>query len=245
MRSGTITGKKPSLAALRTEFERAADPTTAKALSRFFKTGKGEYAQGDRFLGLMVPQTRLLAAKFRGLPDKDIFALLRSPWHEERLCALLMLKEKFLRGGTKEKAGIYRGYLSNTRFINNWDLVDITAPEIVGGWLKDKSKRPLHELAASGLLWERRIAVLACFKFIQVGESSDALAIAGKLLSDGHDLMHKAVGWMLREVGKRCSETILLDFLRENYQRLPRTALRYAIERFPETKRKKLLAGIF
>jgi len=153
--------------------------------------------------------------------------------------------ENFRLGGGKDREKIYRLYLANTRRINNWDLVDLSAPQIVGGWLNDKSRRPLFTLAKSEMLWERRIAILACFTFIKNGESATALELARKLLDDEHDLMHKAVGWMLRETGKRCSRTILLDFLRENYARLPRTALRYAIEHFPKRKRKELLAGKF
>jgi len=234
-----------TLSDLKTDLERAADPARAALLARYFKTGKGGYAEGDKFLGLTVPVVRNLAAKHRDLPLKDIKSLLTSPWHEHRLCALMLLLERFRRGGTPERAEIYRLYLSNTRFINNWDLVDLTAPGIAGGWLKDKSRKPLYSLAASRLVWERRIAVLACFNFIKDGESSDALAISRRLLDDEHDLMHKAVGWMLREVGKKCSKKILLDFLKAEYARLPRTALRYAIEKFPANRRKRLLAGNF
>ena len=233
------------LTALSADFKKAADPAKAALLARFFKTGKGEYAEGDRFLGLTVPQTRLLAKKYQALPLTAAVTLLHSPWHEERVCALVLLAENFRRGGEKEKKGIYRLYLANTRYINNWDLVDMSAPRIVGGWLADKSRRPLFRLAKSELLWERRIAMLACLNFIVNGESATALEIAGALLADEHDLMHKAVGWMLRETGKRCSQKVLLAFLRANYARLPRTALRYAIERFPLKKRKALLAGKF
>ena len=234
-----------TLTNLEADFKKAADPARARHLARYFKTGKGEYAEGDKFLGLTVPVTRSLAAKYRDLPLKDIKSLLASPWHEHRLCALMLLLERFRRGGTPERAEIYGLYLANTRFINNWDLVDLSAPGIMGGWLKDKSRKPLYRLAASELVWERRIAVLACFNFIKDGESSDALAIARRLLDDEHDLMHKAVGWMLREVGKKCSKKILLDFLKAEYARLPRTALRYAIEKFPANRRKRLLAGNF
>ncbi len=230
---------------LKEDFRKAANPAKAALLSGFFKTGKGEYAEGDKFLGLTVPVTRGLAKKYKNLPFGEIKTLLSSPWHEQRLCALMLLIGRFRKGGTAERKKIYDFYLENTRFINNWDLVDLTAPDIAGGWLKDKSRRPLYRLAGSGLLWDRRIAMLACFNFIKEGESGDALRIAKKLLGDKHDLMHKAVGWMLREIGKRCSEKVLLVFLKENYARLPRTTLRYAIERFPEKKRKEMLAGIF
>lgn len=232
-------------AALRSDFRKAADPAKARLLAGFFKTGKGEYAEGDKFLGLTVPATRAIAKKYKGLPLASIRSLLASPWHEERLCALLLLAERFRTGSEEERGRVYSLYLANTRRINNWDLVDLTAPRIVGAWLKDKSRAPLYRLAVSKLLWERRIAMIACFEYIYGGDSRDALAIAERLLDDKHDLLHKAVGWMLREVGKRCSEKALLAFLRRNYARLPRTTLRYAIERFPERRRKALLAGKF
>jgi len=233
------------LQALKNDFRRAADPARARLLGGFFKTGRGEYAEGDKFLGLSVPATRALVKKHSALPLEAAEELLSSPWHEHRLAALLLLCEKYRTGGQAEKKAIYETYLANTRRINNWDLVDLSAPRIVGGWLKDKSRAVLYRLAASPILWERRIAMLACFAFIYDGDSTDALKIARLLLGDAHDLMHKAVGWMLREVGKRCSEKELLAFLRAEYARLPRTALRYAIERFPEKKRKRLLAGNF
>ncbi|MDD5210464.1 MAG: DNA alkylation repair protein [Elusimicrobiales bacterium] len=234
-----------SLKELKTEFKKAADPSRARLLAGYFKTGKGEYAEGDRFLGLTVPAVRGLAKKYRSLPLADAKALLLSPWHEERVCALMLLEERFDKGTAAERKDIYDFYAGHTRFINNWDLVDMSAPGIVGGWLKARSRKPLYRLAGSKLLWERRIAILACFSFIKDGESADALALARRLLGDRHDLMHKAVGWMLREVGKRCSEKILLDFLKANYARLPRTTLRYAIEKFPAAERKALLAGKF
>jgi len=226
-------------------FEKAADPEKAAVLLRFFKTGKGEYAEGDRFLGLTVPATRGIARKYTGLPLGAIKALLRSPWHERRLCALLLLEERFAKENGPGRARIYELYLAHTRYINNWDLVDLSAPGIVGEWLKTRSRRPLYRLARSRDLWERRIAMIACFAFIYDGEAADALAIARLLLGDKHDLIHKAVGWMLREVGKRCSEKELSGFLRENYARLPRTTLRYAIERFPAGRRKAALRGEF
>jgi 3-methyladenine DNA glycosylase AlkD len=224
---------------------KAADPAKAGLLQRFFKTGKGEYAEGDKFLGLTVPVTRAVAARHRDLPLSGVKRLLASPWHEHRLCALIILAERFEKAEAAQKKAIYDLYLASTRRINNWDLVDASAHLIAGAWLKDKSRAPLYRLAKSGLLWERRIAMIACFAFIYDGEAADALRIARLLLGDKHDLMHKAVGWMLREVGKRCSQELLLAFLKENYPRLPRTTLRYAIERFPEARRKRLLAGKF
>ena len=234
-----------TLAALRRDFRAAADPARAALLARFFKTGRGEYAEGDKFLGLSVPATRAIAKQYLHLPLGDLRRLLASPWHEHRLCALLLLEERFRRGGPELREKIYGLYLASTSRINNWDLVDLSAPRIVGEWLKGRDRAPLYRLAGSKLLWERRIAMLSCFAFIYDGDCRDALKIARLLLGDRHDLMHKAVGWMLRETGKRCSEKELLAFLRANYARLPRTALRYAIERFPEKRRKRLLAGGF
>ena len=234
-----------SLKALRAGLKKAADPERAALLARYFKTGRGEYAEGDKFLGLTVPAVRLLAKKYKDLPPGAIKALLASPWHEERACSLMLLGENFRKGAPAARKSIYEFYLRSTRSINNWDLVDMSAPGIVGGWLRDKSRKPLYGLAGSKLVWERRIAVLACFNFIKDGESGDALAIARRLLGDDQDLIHKAVGWMLREIGKKCSEKVLLDFLEANYSRLPRTTLRYAIEKFPPGKRKALLAGNF
>ena len=234
-----------SLAALKADFLKEADTEKARLLARYFKTGKGEYAEGDKFLGLDVPSTRALSKMYKDLPLGKVKTLLSSPWHEHRACALNLLEEKFSQGSAAERKAIYRFYLSSTRFINNWDLVDMSAPAIVGGWLKDKSRKPLYRLAGSELLWDRRIAILSCFNFIKDGDSADALALTRRLLDDEHDLIHKAIGWMLREVGKRCSEKLLLAFLKANYARLPRTALRYAIEKFPAVKRRRLLAGVF
>lgn len=228
---------------IRRDFNIAANARQAALLARYFKTGKGEYAEGDRFLGLNVPATRILAKKYAGLPLGAVLTLLRSPWHEQRLCALFILAERFAGEGEPGRRKIYGLYLANTRYINNWDLVDVSAPRISGAWLTDKSRRPLYRLAASKSVWERRIAMLSCLAFIRQGESADALAIAGKLLGDKHDLIHKAVGWMLREVGIRCSPAELVSFLRANYACLPRTALRYAIEKFPPARRKALLRG--
>ncbi len=235
----------PSASGLRVELRRAARPGHAALLQRFFKTGKGEYGEGDKFLGLTVPEVRAAATKYRGLGLAGIKTLLASPWHEDRLCALILLVDMFRRGDETVRAAVFKFYLANTRFINNWDLVDVSAPRIVGGWLKDKDRKILLKLAASRSLWERRISMLACFAFIDEGESAYALKLAEKLLDDKEDLMHKVVGWMLREIGKRCSEKVLVAFLKKNYARLPRTTLRYAIERFPIQRRKALLKGVF
>ncbi|HAH32358.1 MAG TPA: DNA alkylation repair protein [Elusimicrobia bacterium] len=242
--TGGTTGNT-SLAALNAEFKKAADPAKAKLLARYFKTGKGEYAEGDKFLGLTVPVTRGLVKKFMKLPYSEIIRLLHSPWHEHRLAALMIMVERFHQGGEEEKASLHRMYLANTRFVNNWDLVDCSAGHLVGAWLAGRDKKLLFRLARSKDLWEKRIAMVSCFHGIVRRESAVALKIARLLLSDRHDLIHKAVGWMLRELGKRCSEKILVDFLRNNYASLPRTTLRYAIERFPKKRRKEFLTGKF
>ena len=180
--------------------------------------------------------------EFENLPSRGILSLLHSRFHEERLLALLILVRLFERGDDAERQRIHNLYLENTRYINNWDLVDLTAEHIVGAYLMDKSKQPLHDLARSTLLWERRIAIVATFHFIRRSEFGPTLRVAGMLLSDTEDLIHKATGWMLREVGKRDMEQEE-SFLREHYRRMPRTMLRYAIERFPERKRQRYLRG--
>lgn len=220
-----------------------ADPGKAKILQRFFKTGPGEYGEGDVFLGLTVPKIRALAKKYASLGTSDIEILLRSPIHEERLCALLMLVSEFENGG-RDRTEIYRSYLKNTEYINSWDLVDLTADRIVGAFLRDKDKSILYKLARSESVWERRIAIMATFHFIKNGSSAHTFAIAGALLNDDHDLIHKAVGWMLRETGKRVGIAGEERFLKKHYREMPRTMLRYAIERFPEPKRRAYLKGM-
>jgi 3-methyladenine DNA glycosylase AlkD len=209
---------------------------------RYFKTGPGQYGEGDRFLGVTVPQTRRVVREFRELPLAEVAALLRSPWHEVRLCALLLLVRRFERGDAAERRAIFALYLRSTAHIDSWDLVDLSAPRIVGGWLQDRSRAPLYRLARSRRLWERRIAILATAHFIARLDFADALALSEILLDDDHDLMHKAVGWMLREVGKR-DVGALEAFLEAHRARMPRTALRYAIERFPEAQRRRFLRG--
>jgi 3-methyladenine DNA glycosylase AlkD len=216
----------------------------AAVLQRFFKTGPGQYGEGDRFIGVMVPQVRQVVKEFADAPLSGALKLLRSPVHEERLLALLLLVHQFERGEDGDRKRIYTQYLKSTKYINNWDLVDLSAPKIVGPYLEGRSRQPLYRLVRSRNLWERRIAILATFHFIRQSDFTDALALAGILLDDDHDLMHKAVGWMLREVGKKDVGT-LEGFLRNHHQHMPRTALRYAIERFPEAKRKKYLNGSF
>jgi 3-methyladenine DNA glycosylase AlkD len=218
------------------------DKEKAKVLQRFFKTGPGEYGEGDVFLGVTVPQLRKLAKEYRHMTITELTQLLASSVHEERLLALLMLVYAYGKGGDAKKKEIYTTYLKHTTFINNWDLVDSSAEHIVGAYLAKRSKKPLYRLAESKSLWERRIAIIATIHFIKQDEFSETLALANMLLTDKEDLIHKAVGWMLREVGKRDLETEE-DFLREHYHTMPRTMLRYAIEKFPESKRKRYLKG--
>jgi len=219
-----------------------ADPEQAANLQRFFKTGPGQYGEGDRFLGLRVPQIRKLVKAHRDCPLGEIKKLLKSPIHEARLMALLLLVQRFQQGDEKEQERIYQLYLASTRYINNWDLVDSSAPYIVGAWLYQRPRDSLYQLAESQSLWERRIAILATFHFIKEGELQESLSIAERLLSDEHDLIHKAVGWMLREVGKR-DQKVEEVFLKQHYRTMPRTMLRYAIERFPEGRRQDYLKG--
>lgn len=235
----------------RQDLQEYRNPEKAKLLSRFFKTGKGEYGEGDVFYGLSVPQSRKLVKKYKGMPLPDISKMLSSSVHEERLIALLILVEQFQKGDEKLQEEIYTFYLAHTTAINNWDLVDVTVHKIVGEHLYhqmrlDRANDPLKvliPLAKSQLLWDRRIAMIATFAFIYHGISQPTYAVAGVLINDTHDLVQKAVGWMLREAGKRISQEEEEAFLVQHYKTMPRTALRYAIERFDEEKRKKYLRG--
>lgn len=229
-----------SAAAVHRRTRALANPLRAKGLQRFFKTAPGEYAAGDRFLGIKVPELRQLSRIYRNLPLQDISRLLESPWHEERLLALLILVGQYQRGDVRHRAAIYRAYLRNRRRINNWDLVDCSAEHIVGAHLRGADRRILKRLAKSSSVWDRRIAILATFHYIKAGEFETTLAIARMLLNDPHDLIHKAVGWMLREIGKR-DQQVEEEFLRVSAARMPRTMLRYAIERFPEKLRRRHL----
>lgn len=213
-----------------------ADFEKAVILQRFFKTKKSEYGEGDIFLGVIVPNTRKVAKKFLDLPILEIKKLLYSKIHEERLCALLLLVEKFYNADDKGRKTIYEFYMKNARQANNWDLVDLSAPRIVGMYLLDKPKGILYKFAKSKNLWEKRISILSTFWFIKYGKFNDSLKIAKILMNDEHDLIHKAVGWMLREVGKKDMKTEE-GFLKKYYKKMPRTMLRYAIEKFPENKR--------
>jgi 3-methyladenine DNA glycosylase AlkD len=223
---------------LRKEVELSANPEKADILQRFFKTGPGQYGEGDVFIGIVVPLSRKIAKKYANLADEDILILLKSKIHEERLIALLILIFQFEKGDEQKKEQVFQLYLQHTAFINNWDLVDLSAYKIVGAHLDERPKEILYNLAQSKNLWERRISIVSTFHYIRQGEYDDTLAIAGILLNDRQDLIHKAVGWMLREVGKRCSEEAEEIFLRKHSREMPRTMLRYAIERFsPEKKR--------
>ena len=214
-------------------------PGHAETAAWFFKSGPGEYGEGDCFLGVRVPEVRAVAKLDDG--RSDVRGLLQSKWHEERLLALLILVRRFERGDDAVRKVVYEFYLSETRWINNWDLVDVSAYKIVGAWLLDRNRARLRELASSKCLWERRIAIISTFAFIRAGDVGDTFSLAKKLLSDPHDLMHKACGWMLREAGKR-DVGALENFLDENRERMPRTMLRSAIEKFPESRRKQYLA---
>jgi 3-methyladenine DNA glycosylase AlkD len=214
----------------------------AKVLQRFFKTGPGEYGEGDVFVGVKVPELRKLAKEYQKITVKEVKQLLKSAIHEERLLALFILVRKYSKGNEAEKKRIYELYLKNTQFINSWDLVDISAHHIIGAFLVDKSKEPLYSLAKSMNLWERRISIISTFYFIKHDKYAETIKISEILLTDEQDLIHKAVGWMLREVGKRHMPTEE-KFLRKHYKRMPRTMLRYAIEKFPEDKRQRYLKG--
>jgi len=232
----------PTLAALRKELHAAADPVDASFLQGFFKTAPGQYGAGDKFLGLRVDTLRRLVRDYPELEDSQALEMLASPWHEERLLALLFLVHMYRRGDRSVRAKLYRAYLANTRYINNWDLVDASAQHIVGAHLDVVNISVLERLARSDDIWERRIAIISTFHFIKLGRFKPTLRIAELLLHDTHDLIHKAVGWMLREVGKR-DRKVEDAFLRKHYRTMPRTMLRYAIERHPEPLRKRYLVG--
>jgi 3-methyladenine DNA glycosylase AlkD len=227
---------------IKKRLKQLANKEKAEILQRFFKTGPGEYGEGDVFIGVKVPDLRKVAKDFRDIAIKNVIILLESAIHEERLLALLMLVSKYVKGNETAKKEIYKLYLKKTTFINNWDLVDVTAQHIVGDYLMDKNKSPLYRLTKSKDLWERRIAVMATFCFIKRERYEDTLKIAKILLNDKEDLIHKAVGWMLREIGKR-NMVIEEAFLKQHYKEMPRTMLRYAIEKFPEPKRQQYLKG--
>ena len=220
-----------------------ANPEIAEHSQRFFKTAKGEYGYGDKFLGIRVPLIRQSVKKYKTAPLSVAKEFLQSEYHEIRLFALLLLVLQFSIGSPDEQEKIYSVYLNNTQYINNWDLVDTTAQHIVGKYLENKDKTILYKLSKSSSLWERRIAIMSTFHFIRNNEFKETLQISTRLLSDQEDLIHKAVGWMLREVGKRnlAEET---GFLKSHYKTMPRTMLRYAIEKFSKEERQKYLKGM-
>lgn len=221
------------------ELAKLANAERAKISAGFFKTGKGQYGEGDKFLGVYVPDVRKIAKKYVNASEKEIEELLKSPIHEHRLCSLLILVHKFQKNCDKES--IVKNYLSKTCFINNWDLVDLTANKILGNYLLDKERSILYKLAKSPHLWERRIAIVATFAFIQNNQLADTFRIAETLMNDKQDLIHKACGWMLREAGKHNMQA-LQEFLDKHRKQMPRTMLRYAIERMSYAARKKYLA---
>lgn len=239
---GAVKHSTPTLKEAKRALRALANARDAALLQRFFKTGPGEYGEGDRFLGIRVPQLRKLARRVRELPHEQVLILLHSPWHEERLLALLLLVDQYRRGTDAEREAIYRAYLDNTVYINNWDLVDTSAEHIVGAHLDPARLTLLAQLARSQSVWERRIAMLATFYWIKRYEYRPALRVAKLLMNDPHDLIHKAVGWMLREIGKR-DLAVEEKYLLEHYREMPRTMLRYAIERMPEPSRRQYLRG--
>ncbi|MFA6136393.1 MAG: DNA alkylation repair protein [Candidatus Paceibacterota bacterium] len=232
-----------SVSLLRFDINKLKSSYRAKVSQSFFKTGKGQYGEGDIFIGLTVPQCRMLSKKYLDLSKSEVGKILKSKIHEERLIALLILVEKFSKGDNKKRKEIFDFYLKNIKYINNWDLVDLSADKIVGAYLLDKDKNILLKLVLSKNIWERRISVISTFNFIKNGKFDWTLKISKILLNDSHDLIQKAVGWMLREVGKK-SIAVEKTFLNKYYRKMPRTMLRYAIERFSEKERQKYLKGV-
>jgi 3-methyladenine DNA glycosylase AlkD len=227
---------------IKSKLRKLANKKNAEIAQRFFKTGPGEYGEGDKFLGIRVPVLRKLAKEYQTTTVEEAEHLLKSPIHEERLLSLFILINIYSKGEEAVKKGIYKLYLNNSRFINNWDLVDTSAEHIVGNFLINKGKNPIYRLAKSEDLWERRISIISTFYFIKQGQYSETMKISKVLLHDNEDLIHKAVGWMLREVGKR-NLPLEEEFLKKYYKEMPRTMLRYAIEMFPEPKRLRYLKG--
>lgn len=234
--------RSASAAQIEAHLHEIGDPEHARFVAGYFRTGPGEYGEGDRFLGIRIPVLRALVREYRGVSIDTLAVLLRSEWHEARLFALLLLVDAYRRADAETRESIYRLYLENTRYVNNWDLVDSSAPYIVGPHLEERDRSVLDRLARSEVLWERRIAMLATQHFIRQGEFVTTLRIANLLVKDEHDLIHKAVGWMLREVGNRDREAEEV-FLQRHHRTMPRTMLRYAIEKFPPDLRQRYLRG--
>lgn len=233
---------QPTAEAIQRELKTLGDAQTAAFLQGYFKTGEGGYGEGDIFRGIRIPVLRKLSARYQAVSLDEVKRLLGSAYHEDRMLALLILTRRFARSDEETKARIYNLYLRHTKFVNNWDLVDTSAGQIVGAYLKDKDRAPLYQLARSKNLWERRVAIMATFAFIKEGEYAETLKIARLLLDDGHDLIHKAVGWMLREVGRR-DRGAEVAFLNLHHRRMPRVMLRYAVEKFPAPERRAYLQG--
>lgn len=228
---------------LKAELAAHANPEKAAFFPRFFKTGSGEYGEGDQFIGVTVPNQRKIAKAFIDLPASVVKQLVASPWHEERLTGVFILVYRFKRGNELEKKDIYDFYLAHTKYINNWDIVDSSASHIVGPWLENRPEKmkTLAKLAKSELLWERRIAIIATFHYIREGRADETLQIAEILLHDNHDLIQKAVGWMLREAGKRVDRELLEAFLDKHAVDMPRTSLIYALEHLNATAKKNYM----
>jgi len=233
----------PTAFSLRAALRKLASPEQAVVTAGFFKTGPGEYAEGDQFIGIKVPVIRKEIKAFSRMPMTEIKALLHSKIHEERLAALLILVSRFETGGPKARKEIYDFYMAELKWINNWDLVDVSAPQIVGAWLQGQDRMVLREMAKSKRLWDRRIAMVSTHHFVKLGESGETFVLAAMLLKDEneHELIHKAAGWMLREVGKHVGENTLRGFLKEHASNMPRVALRYAIEHFDKKEKARWL----
>ena len=227
---------------IRNELRQLSNKEIAEHLQRFFKTGEGQYGHGDIFLGIRVPVLRKIAKKYSQISIDQCVQLLKSQFHEQRLLALLILVAIFKKANNEGREAVYKSYLENTSFINNWDLVDTSAEHIVGAYLRNADKQPIYNLAKSPMLWERRISIMSTFHFIKHNEFTDSLRISKILLHDKEDLIHKAVGWMLREIGNR-NINVEEKYLRKNYRQMPRTMLRYSIEKFPQNKRQRYLKG--
>ena len=243
-RKKPVTAPAPKLQDLIDELDAEADRERAKSSAWFFKTGKGEYGEGDQFLGIRVPIQRKIAHRYVQLPLLDIERLLKSPIHEHRFTAAEILVARYESAAESERKTVFEFYLRNARRLNNWDLVDTSAPYIVGAHLLQRPRDALLSLTKSSSVWERRIAIVSTFAFLKQGEMEDTFQLSELLLDDAHELIHKAVGWALRETGK-VSRDRLLRFLKEHYEHLPRTTLRYAIEHLPENQRKLVLRGDF
>ncbi len=230
---------KHALAALR----QCASEDRARMSARFFKTGKGQYGEGDVFLGVTVPNVRKVAKEYKELALPEVRKLLASPFHEARLLGVIIWTMQFSRGNDRVRKSIFDAYIASTSRINNWDLVDVSAPNIVGTWLVGRPKNILKTFARSAVLWERRIAVVATLSFIRLGDPSMTFAVVDLVMHDREDLIHKAAGWMLREVGKHCGRDVLVEYLKPRYSRMPRTMLRYALEHFSAVERRRWLLG--